>query len=86
MFEIQRESRRVILKEIIQRALFQVQGTFEADWYSLVVNSRLQQGETHYNCVSLSFSRMKSTISAPSTEAETVRDARNECNDVPWLR
>jgi len=41
--------------------------------------------ETHYNCVSLSFSKMKRIISAPNADAETVRDAINECNDVPWL-
>ncbi len=29
---------------------------------------------------------MKSTISRPNIEAETVRNARKECNDASWLR
>ena len=34
----------------------------------------------------LSFSRKKRIVSAPSTKAEKVSDAKNERNDVPWLR
>ena len=34
----------------------------------------------------LSFSRRKRKVSAPSTKAEKVSDAKNERNDVPWLR
>lgn len=42
--------------------------------------------KTYYNSVSLSLNRMKSVSSAPNVEAENVRDARNECNDVPCVR
>ncbi len=28
---------------------------------------------------------MKRIISAPNADAETIRDAINKCNDVPWL-
>jgi len=38
--------------------------------------------KTHYNCVSLSFSKRKRIISTLNADAETIRDAINECNDV----
>jgi len=41
MFEIQRESRKITWKEILQRAVFQVQDMFEADWHPLVNDRRL---------------------------------------------
>ncbi len=41
--------------------------------------------KTHYNCVSLFFNKMKRIISASNVDAETIRDAINECNDVLWL-
>lgn len=41
--------------------------------------------ETYYNYRSLSFSIIKSITLAPSTEAKTVKNDRNKCNNVPWL-
>lgn len=42
--------------------------------------------QAHYSCVGLSFSKTKSATSAPNAKTETVRDAKNECNDVPCVR
>ncbi len=49
----------------------------------MIVNFNMMK--THYNCVSLFFSKMKRIISASNVDAETIRDAINECNDVLWL-
>ncbi len=45
MFEIQREFRKITRKEILQRAVFQIQDMFETDWHSLVIDRRLQHDE-----------------------------------------